>query len=163
MPRQSCLAPLMREAYPVSQQQQGIFARAGVALFGERTARLRESTTGAHVLSYLLVVVQSSAVVLALGHQQLQQLLSGDPAIVLIASLALFLLVSTVVAADLCFLATLQRLPALSRNRASWSVIEHLAYLAFGLLVAGSKLVLVLAGLDTNPHALIDSSPVTPA
>lgn len=144
-------------------QQRGLFQRAGVALFGERTARLRETTTGAHALSYLLVVVQSAAVVLALGHQQLQQLLSGDPAIVLIAAIALFLLVSTVIAADLCFLATLQRLPALARNRSTWAQVEHLAYLAFVLLVEGSTLALVLAVLDTNPHALVSSAPIIPA
>ncbi len=144
-------------------QRQGIFQRAAVALFGERTQRLRESTTGAHALSYLLVTVQSAAVVLALGHQQLQLLLSGDPTIVLIASLALFLLVSSVVAADLCLLATLQRLPVLSRNRSTWSLVEHLAYLAFVLLVEGSTLALVLAVLDTDPHALISSAPIIPA
>src|SRR5260221_7671378 len=147
----------------MSQKQQGIFQRAGIALFGERTQRLRETTTGAHALSYLLVTVQSAAVVLALGHQQLQLLLSGDPTIVLIASLALFLLVSSVVAADLCLLATLQRLPVLSRNRSTWSLIEHLAYLAFVLLVEGSTLALVLATLDTDPHALISSAPIIPA
>ncbi len=147
----------------MSQQRQGIFQRAGVALFGERTQRLRETTTGAHALSYLLVVVQSAAVILALGHAQLQQLLSGDPAIVLIASLALFLLVSSVVAADLCLLATLQRLPILARNRQTWALIEHLAYLAFVLVVEGSTLALVLATLDTDPHALISSAPIIPA
>jgi hypothetical protein len=144
-------------------QRQGIFQRAGVALFGERTQRLRESTTGAHALSYLLVTVQSAAVVLALGHQQLQLLLSGDATIVLIAGLALFLLVSSVVAADLCLLATLQRLPVLSRNRSTWSLVEHLAYLAFVLLVEGSTLALVLAVLDTDPHALVEPAPIIPA
>ncbi len=144
-------------------QRQGIFQRAGVALFGERTQRLRESTTGAHALSYLLVTVQSAAVVLALGHQQLQLLLSGDPTIVLIASLALFLLVASVVAADLCLLAVLSRLPVLARNRFTWSLIEHLAYLGFVLAVEGSTLALVLATLDTDPHALISSAPIIPA
>src|SRR5260221_5892520 len=147
----------------MSQKQQGIFQRAGIALFGERTQRLRETTTGAHALSYLLVTVQSAAVVLALGHQQLQLLLSGDPTIVLIASLALFLLVSSVVAADLCLLATLQRLPVLSRNRSTCSLIEHLAYLAFVLLVEGSTLALVLAVLDTNLRGLVSSAPIIPA
>jgi hypothetical protein len=147
----------------MSQQQQGIFQRAGVALFGERTQRLRESTTGAHALSYLLVTVQSAAVVLALGHQQLQLLLSGDPTIVLIAGIAVFLLVASVVAADLCLLATLQRLPVLARNRSTWSLIEHLAYLAFVLLVEGSTLALVLAVLDTDPHALVSRAPIIPA
>ncbi len=147
----------------MATKREGIFQRAGVALFGERTQRLRESTTGAHALSYLLVTVQSAAVVLALGHQQLQLLLSGDPTITLIASVAIFLLVASVVAADLCLLATLQRLPVLSRNRSTWSLVEHLAYLAFVLLVEGSTLALVLAVLDTNPHALVGSAPIIPA
>jgi len=143
--------------------RQGILQRAGVALFGERAQRLRESTTGAHALSYLLVTVQSAAVVLALGHQQLQLLLSGDPAITLLAGLALFLLVSTVIAADLCLLATLQRVPVLARNRATWALFEHLAYLAFVLLVEGSTLALVLAVLDTDPRALVSDAPIIPA
>jgi hypothetical protein len=143
--------------------QQGIFHRARVWLLGERVERLRESTTGAHALSYLLVTVQSAAVVLALGHQQLQLILSGDPAIVLIAALALFLLVASVVAADLCLLATLQRLPVLARNRQTWSLLEHLAYLAFVLFVEGSTLALVLAVLDTDPHALVSAAAIIPA
>jgi hypothetical protein len=148
----------------VSQQkQQGIFQRAGVVLFGERTQRLRESTTGAHALSYLLVTVQSAAVVLALGHQQLRLLLSGDPTISLIAGLSVFLLVATVVAADLCLLATLERLPVLARNRSTWSLIEHICYLAFVLAVEGSTLALVLAVLDTDPHALVSDAPIVPA
>ncbi len=144
-------------------QQQGIFQRAAVALFGERTARLRESTTAAHWLSYLLVTVQSAAVVLALGHQQLQLLLSGDAVVTLIAGLALFLLVSTVVAADLCVLATLQRVPVLARNRQTWSLLEHLGYLAFVLLVEASTLALVIAVLDTDPQALVSDRPIIPA
>ncbi len=145
------------------ETQRGVFRQWMVYLFGERTQRLRESTTGAHVLSYLLVTVQSAAVVLALGHQQLQLLLSGDPAITLIAGLAVFLLVASVVAADLCLLATLQRLPVLARNRSNWALLAHLAYLAFVLLVEGSTLALVLSVLDTEPHALISSAPIIPA
>jgi hypothetical protein len=147
----------------MNSQQIGVFQRVAVALFGERTRRLRESTSSAHWLSYLLVTVQSAAVVLALGHQQLQLLLSGDPAITLIAGLALFLLVSTVIAADLCLLATLQRVPVLARNRATWALVEHMAYLAFVLLVEGSTLALVLAVLDTDPRALVSDAPVIPA
>lgn len=143
--------------------QQGIFHRARVALFGERAERLRESTSSAHWLSYLLVTVQSAAVVLALGHQQLRLLLSGDPTIILIAALAVFLLVATVWAADLCLLATLQRLPVLARNRATWALLEHLVYVAFVLLVEGSTLALVLAVLDTNPTALVSDAPIIPA
>jgi hypothetical protein len=147
----------------INQQQQGIFHRARVWLLGERVERLRESITGAHALSYLLVTVQSAAVVLALGHQQLQLVLSGDPAIVLIAALALFLLVASVVAADLCLLATLQRLPVLARNRQTWALLEHLAYLGFVLFVEGSTLALVLAVLDTDPRALVSAAPIIPA
>lgn len=143
--------------------QGGVFHRARVWLLGERVERLRESTSSAHWLSYLLVTVQSAAVVLALGHQQLQLLLSGDPVVTLIAGLALFLLVSTVVAADLCLLATLQRVPVLARNRATWALIEHLAYLAFVLAVEGSTLALVLAVLDTQPRALVSDAPIIPA
>ncbi|HEX6818532.1 MAG TPA: hypothetical protein VF120_09175, partial [Ktedonobacterales bacterium] len=142
--------------------QAGIFERARVYLFGERTQRLQEHGGAAHWLSYLLVVVQSLAVILALGHQQIQLLLSGDPAIVLIAAMSIFLLVATVVAADLCVLATLRRVPVLARNRQAGALWEHLAYLAFVLAVEGSTFALVLVTLDTDPAALVSSRPIIP-
>jgi hypothetical protein len=58
--------------------QQGIFARALVYLFGERTQRLRENASAAHWLSYLLVVVQSLAVIPALGHSHIGLLIAQD-------------------------------------------------------------------------------------
>jgi hypothetical protein len=41
--------------------------------------------------------------------------------------MSIFLLVATVVAADLCLLATLRRVPVLLRNRQTWAPYEHLA------------------------------------
>lgn len=146
-----------------TQQQQGIFRRAGVYLFGERTQRLRESSGSSHWLSYLLVIVQSTAVVLALGHQTIGLLFSGEPAIVAIAIMSLLLLVATVWAADLCLLATLRRLPALARNRQSWALAEHLLYLTFVLAVEGATLAIVLVVLDTDPLSLVSDRPIIPA
>jgi hypothetical protein len=142
--------------------RQGVFRHWWVYLFGERTERLRENTSGAHWLSYLLVTVQSAAVVLALGHSQIQLLFSPDPAVQAIAGMALFLLVATVWAADLCVLDTLRRVPVLFRNRQSWALAEHVLYMLFVLAVEGSTFALVLAVLDTDPRALVSDASILP-
>jgi hypothetical protein len=144
-------------------QQQGIFQRWRVALFGPPTKRLQERSGANHLLSYLLVGVQSSATVLALGHHLIQLLYSSDRAIQSIALMALGLLVASVIAADMCLLSTLRRVSALSRNRQGWALAEHLAYMLFVLAVEGGTLGIVLKVLDTDPAALVSDAPIIPA
>jgi hypothetical protein len=82
----------------------GLVPRLLAAVFGERARRLTERATRAHWLSYLLVLSQSIAVVLVLGHAELPLLLGGSWAIRAMASMGVFVLVATVFASDLALL-----------------------------------------------------------
>jgi hypothetical protein len=140
----------------------GILPRLRAALFGERTARLTETLHNTSWLSYLLVLTQSIAVVLVLGHAQIPLLFSADWITRGIVAAALFVLVASVYAADLCFLATIRRIPVLARNRQTTAHLEHLLYAGFVMLIEGSTYGVVVSTLDTNPHALLSPTPLVP-
>jgi hypothetical protein len=140
----------------------GIVPRLMARVFGERAARLTERLQRVHWLSYLLVVSQSVAVILVLGHAELPLLFDASWAIRALASMGVFVLVATVVSADLALLETLRRVPVLARNRQSGQLREHLAYVLFVLLIEASTYAVVLAVLDSNPRALITSAPLIP-
>jgi hypothetical protein len=146
-----------------AQPPRGLLPRLGAALFGERTARLQESLHSTHWLSYLLVVTQSIAVVLVLGHAQIPLLFTADWVVRGIVAAALFVLVASVYAADLAFLATVRRIPTLSRNRQTTAHLEHLLYAAFVMLIEGSTYGVVVATLDRDPQALLSPAPLVAA
>lgn len=146
-----------------STTHSGIVPRILARLFGERAARLTEHASRAHWLSYLLVLSQSIAVVLVLGHAQLPLLFSASWAIRALAAMGLFVLVATVFASDLALLETLRRIPVLARNRQRVQLREHVLYVAFVLLVEASTYAVVMAALDRNPQALITAQPLIPA
>jgi hypothetical protein len=144
-------------------QSQGLFPRLKHRLFGSRPTRLKEKLGDTHILSYLLVCVQSATAVLVLGHTLLALLASNDWLIRGIAALALFILISSVVAADLAVLKTFRRIAALARGRQRFLMWEHVFYVGFVLVVEGLTYAVVLATLDTNPHALLEPAPILPA
>jgi len=141
---------------------EGFFPWLRTRLFGQRTAKLKEEMRGAHWLSYLLVLTQSAAAVLVLGHSELPLLFEGDWTIRAIVVLAVSVLVATVYAADMCLLATLRRIPVLARNRAGFALWEHVLYVLFVLLVEGSTYGIVMSVLDANPQALLSPAPLIP-
>lgn len=140
----------------------GILPRLRAIVFGDRAARLTESLTRTHWLSYLLILSQSIAVVLVLGHAELPLLLTGSWAIRALASMVFFVLVATVLASDLALLETLRRMPVLKRNRQRWAHREHFLYVGFVLLVEASTYAVVLATLDRDPQALLSAKPIIP-
>lgn len=141
---------------------QGILPRLRALIWGDRAARLTESLTKTHWLSYLLIVSQSIAVVLVLGHAELPLLLTGSWAIRALASMVFFVLIATVFASDLALLETLRRIPVLKRNRQRWQHREHMLYVSFVLLVEASTYALTLAVLDRDPQALFSAKPLIP-
>jgi hypothetical protein len=146
-----------------TQPAPGLLPRLRAALFGARTERLQESLHSTHWLSYLLVLTQSIAVVLVLGHAQIPLLFSGSWVVRGIVAAALFVLVASVYAADLAFLATVRRIPTLARNRQTSAHVEHLLYAAFVMLIEGSTYGVVVATLDRDPQALLSPAPLVAA
>jgi len=143
--------------------QQGFFPRLWTRLFGAKTVRLTEELRAAHWLSYLLVLTQSAAAVLVLGHSELPLLFGSSGWVIqAIVALAVFVLAATVYAADMCLLATLKRISVLARNRSSAALWEHVLYVLFVLLVEGSTYAVVMATLDQNPQALLSPAPLFP-
>jgi hypothetical protein len=143
--------------------QQGFFPRLWTKLFGPKTVRLTEDLRAAHWLSYLLVLTQSAAAVLVLGHSELPLLFGSSGWVIqAIVALAVFVLAATVYAADMCLLQTLKRIPVLARNRSGFALWEHVLYVLFVLLVEGSTYAVVMATLDQNPQALLSPAPLFP-
>jgi hypothetical protein len=145
-----------------TEKPRGLFPRMGAALFGQRTARLSETLGSTHWLLYLLVITSSVTSVLVLGHSQIPLLFSADWGVRAIVAAAFFVLVATVYAADLCFLKTMQRIPALARNRETTMQLEHMLYMLFVLCVECGTYGVVIYTLDRNPHALLDAAPLLP-
>jgi hypothetical protein len=133
----------------------GFFPRLREKLFGSRTAKLREELSATSWLSYLLVLTQSAAVVLVLGHSEIPLLLTGDMVMRAVVALTVFVLVATVYAADMALLMSLKRIPVLARNRSGLAVTEHVAFVLFVLGIEASTYAVVLAVLDSNPSALL--------
>jgi hypothetical protein len=132
------------------------------ALFGQRTARLSETLGSTHWLLYLLVITSSITSVLVLGHSQIPLLFSADWGVRIIVAAAFFVLVATVYAADLCFLKTMARIPALARNRETTMQVEYMLYMLFVLAVECGTYGVVIWTFDCNPHALLDPAPLLP-
>lgn len=145
-----------------STEPRGCLPSAIAWLIGPRAERLSEHANRSHWLSYLLIISQSIAVVLVFGHAEVGLLFSPDFAIRLPAMLALFVLIITVIAADLAMLETLTRAPALARNRQTMMLVEHVAYVVFVMAVEGATYGVVLYTLDGDPQALVRNAPLIP-
>lgn len=142
------------------QDEPGLFPGLRAFLFGRKRGGLSEHSAGAHILSYLLVVVESVTVVLVLGHTLITLLLSSGWVIRAIAAMALFILIASVWAADLALIRSFQRIPALARNRQSFAVLEHVAFILFVMLIEGITYGVVIGTLDTNASALLSAAPI---
>jgi hypothetical protein len=140
--------------------ESGLVQQALTRLFGAKAARLSERLAPSHWLSYVLILSQSAAVLLVFGHQELPLLSDPSWAIRIIAGMGLFILLATVLAADMAMLRTLQRMPALARNRQRWAWREHALYVAFVLVTEGVTLFVVLSTLDADPAALVSARPL---
>lgn len=140
----------------------GLVPRAWARLFGSDAARLRERLQPAHWLSYVLIFAQSAAVLLVFGHAEIPLLASALWTVQAIAALGVFVLLASVLAADMAMLATIRRIPNLARNRQRWALREHVFYVAFVLITESITLGVVLATLDANPAALISNAPLIP-
>ena len=142
----------------------GFFPKLGAWLFGPRIKRLREQIGQAHWLSYLLIISQSIAVVLVFGHAEVELLFNATLTLPIRAMAlgSLFLLVVTVLGADLALVETMMRIPALRRNRQAGALFEHRVYQLFVLLVEGVTYGVVIYALDSNPQALIQGRSLVP-
>lgn len=147
---------------PSPARRAGIFKRLRSVFLGDEAARLEEREQGAPLISYLLFIVQSSAVVLVFAHAELPLLFTGTLGVRLIAATAIFVLVATVIAADATVVKTVRRMPILARNRASILLAEHLAYVLLVLGVEGTTIGVVFATLDQHPDLLLSSAPLIP-
>ncbi len=143
-------------SHVMSHQRSGWLPRMLIWIRGERVRDLTEQTHPMPFASYMLTVLQSIAVVLALGHSELVQLLAGQSILSsrLIDGGALLLLVATVFIADYAAIRSMERLATLSRNR-SVMLFEHLAFVGFLLVLEMATLGVVLAALDQNPATLV--------
>lgn len=147
---------------PRVRGRRGVLADLRACLFGERVQQLTEDTHRAPLMSYVLTATQSIAVVLILGHAEIPLLLSGNLGISALMAGALALLIATVVVADYAAIRTMRRIPVLARNRTTFGLWEHCAYLAFVLFTELSTYALVLSVLDRNPRGLLASAPLVP-
>lgn len=144
-------------------QSRGFFPSLYTALFGARVKRLTEETNRAHLLSYLLIIAQSVTTVLVFGLTEVTLVLHSSFVIRVIAALFLFILAATVLASDIALLETMRRIPALARNRQNTQMSEHVAYVAFVLLVEGATYAVALWALDSNASLLTSGKPLIPA
>ncbi|HEV2238139.1 MAG TPA: hypothetical protein VGR57_15870 [Ktedonobacterales bacterium] len=141
---------------------QGILPKIAATVFGPRAARLTERLQRLHWLSYLLILAQSAAVLIVLGHAELPLLTYPVWTIRALAAGGLFVLIATVIAADLAMLETLRRIPVLRRNRQYAQYREHLCYVLFVQAIEISTYAIVLAALESHPERIIAAAPLIP-
>lgn len=127
-----------------------------------KVRKLQEDTHPVHWLSYLLICTSSVAVVLAIGHQEIPMLLTGDFLTALMAGLGLGILIATVWAGDIGAIHSMRRIPVLARNRQTFGMWEHTLYVGFVFTVEAITYGVVIYTLDKDPHALLSDVPLIP-
>lgn len=145
-----------------AEDDRGMIQRGLERVFGKRANLLTEKITGAPWLSYLLIIGQSIATVFVFGRSEVGGLWAPDLTMRVMATLLLFLLGVTVIAADDAMLRSFSRLEALRRNRQYGQWLEHVAYILFVLVVEGSTYGVVLIKTESDPTALTSGQPLIP-
>lgn len=139
----------------------GAWGKLTTWLFGKKPERLKESEGHSSWIAYLIIIVQSAAMLLVAGRMEVQYVLGDQPlALKVISVMLLTLLLFTVWAADITALKSFLRIWPLLRNRQDSMAVMHVVYVAFVFAVEALTLGIVIYTADSNPQAFISNEPL---